>query len=173
MPDRNLKVGIVWAGNPKHRKNKQRSCDLSHFLPLLEVSGVSFYSLQKEISEADRALLNRTAIIDLSPHFRDFADTAAAISQLDLVISVDTSVAHLAGALGKPVWVLLAFAPDWRWLWEREDSPGIRRRDFSDRGKGAIGKLFSRGWRQLWRKQGGFRAGTGAPPLHSPSPPLS
>ncbi|MEG3933551.1 tetratricopeptide repeat protein [Microcoleus sp. T3_B1] len=122
-PDRTLKVGIVWAGNPKHRKNKQRSCSLSQFLPLLDVSGVSFYSLQKEVSEADRALLNQTSIVDLSPHFGDFADTAAAIAKLDLVISVDTAVAHLAGALGKPVWILLAFSPDWRWLLEREDSP--------------------------------------------------
>lgn len=123
LPDRNLKVGIVWAGNPKHRKNKQRSCSLSQFLSLLDVSGVSFYSLQKEVSEADRALLNQTSIVDLSPHFGDFADTAAAIAKLDLVISVDTAVAHLAGALGKPVWILLAFSPDWRWLLEREDSP--------------------------------------------------
>ncbi|MEG4494686.1 tetratricopeptide repeat protein [Microcoleus sp. D3_18_C4] len=123
LPDRNLKVGIVWAGNPKHRKNKQRSCSLSQFLPLLDVSGASFYSLQKEVSEADRALLNQTSIVDLSPHFGDFADTAAAIAKLDLVISVDTAVAHLAGALGKQVWILLAFSPDWRWLLEREDSP--------------------------------------------------
>jgi len=123
LPDRTLKVGIVWAGNPKHRKNKQRSCSLSQFLSLLDVSGVSFYSLQKEVSEADRTLLNQRSIVDLSPHFGDFADTAAAIAKLDLVISVDTAVAHLAGALGKPVWILLAFSPDWRWLLEREDSP--------------------------------------------------
>jgi len=123
LPDRNLKVGIVWAGNPKHRKNSQRSCSLSQFLPLLDVSGVSFYSLQKELSEADRTLLNQRSIVDLSPHFGDLADTAAAIAKLDLVISVDTAVAHLAGALGKPVWILLAFSPDWRWLLEREDSP--------------------------------------------------
>ncbi|MCU0541345.1 MAG: tetratricopeptide repeat protein [Oscillatoriaceae cyanobacterium Prado104] len=145
LPDRNLKVGIVWAGNPKHRKNKQRSCSLKHFLPLLEVSGTSFYSLQKELSEDDRALLNRTAIIDLSPHLRDFADTAAAISQLDLVISVDTSVAHLAGALGKPVWVLLAFSPDWRWLWQREDSPWYpTARLFRQRERGDWEGIFDR-----------------------------
>ncbi|WP_293126260.1 tetratricopeptide repeat protein [Microcoleus sp. bin38.metabat.b11b12b14.051] len=123
LPDRNLKVGIVWAGNPKHRKNMQRSCSLSQFLPLLDVAGVTFYSLQKEVSEADRAVLDRTPIVDLSPHFGDLADTAAAIAQLDLVIAVDTAVAHLAGALGKPVWILLAFSPDWRWLLERSDSP--------------------------------------------------
>ncbi|MEG3857645.1 tetratricopeptide repeat protein [Microcoleus sp. herbarium12] len=123
LPDRNLKVGIVWAGNPKHRKNMQRSCSLSQFLPLLDVAGVTFYSLQKEVPEIDRALLDRTPIVDLSPHFGDLADTAAAIAKLDLVIAVDTALAHLAGALGKPVWILLAFSPDWRWLLEREDSP--------------------------------------------------
>ncbi len=123
LPDRKFKVGIVWAGNPKHRKNMQRSCSLSAFFPLLDVSGVSFYSLQKELSEADRALLHQTSIVDLSVQFGDLADTAAAIAQLDLVITVDTAVAHLAGALGKPVWILLAFSPDWRWLLEREDSP--------------------------------------------------
>ncbi|MGL5058469.1 MAG: tetratricopeptide repeat protein [Microcoleus sp.] len=145
LPDRNLKVGIVWAGNPKHRKNKQRSCSLRHFLPLLELSGVSFYSLQKELPEGDRELLNRTSIIDLSPDLSDFADTAAAISQLDLVISVDTSVAHLAGALGKPVWVLLAFSPDWRWLWEREDSPWYpTARLFRQRERGDWEGVFAR-----------------------------
>ncbi len=123
LPDRKFRVGIVWAGNPKHRKNMQRSCNLSAFLPLLDVLGVSFYSLQKELSETDRALLHQTSIVDLSPQLGDLADTAAAIAQLDLVITVDTAVAHLAGALGKPVWILLAFSPDWRWLLEREDSP--------------------------------------------------
>ncbi len=123
LPDRNLKVGIVWAGNPKHRKNTQRSCSLSQFMPLLDVAGVTFYSLQKELSETDRGLLHQTPIVDLSPHFGDLADTAAAIAKLDLVICVDTAVAHLAGALGKRVWILLAFSPDWRWLLEREDSP--------------------------------------------------
>ncbi len=123
LRDRKFRVGIVWAGNPKHRKNMQRSCNLSAFSPLLDVSGVSFYSLQKELSETDRTLLHQTSIVDLSPHFGDLADTAAAIAQLDLVITVDTAVAHLAGALGKPVWILLAFSPDWRWLLEREDSP--------------------------------------------------
>ncbi len=123
LPGRKFKVGIVWAGNPKHRKNMQRSCSLSAFMRLLDVSGVIFYSLQKELSDTDRTLLHQTSIVDLSPHLGDLADTAAAIAQLDLVITVDTAVAHLAGALGKPVWILLAFSPDWRWLLEREDSP--------------------------------------------------
>ncbi|MEG3849228.1 tetratricopeptide repeat protein [Microcoleus sp. herbarium19] len=145
LPDSNLKVGIVWAGNPKHRKNMQRSCSLSQFLPLLDVSGVSFYSLQKEVSDADRALLNATPIVDLSPHFGDFADTAAAIAKLDLVIAVDTAVAHLAGALGKPVWILLAFSPDWRWLLDREDSPWYpTARLFRQRQRGDWEDVFDR-----------------------------
>ncbi|MEK0187483.1 tetratricopeptide repeat protein, partial [Microcoleus anatoxicus] len=121
--DAKLKVGIVWAGNPKRRKNAQRSCNLSDFMQFLDVPGIAIYSLQKNLSEGDRALLHQHLVPDLSPHLNDFADTASAISQLDLVISVDTSVAHLAGALGKPVWVLLSFAPDWRWLLDREDNP--------------------------------------------------
>ncbi|MEG4088553.1 tetratricopeptide repeat protein [Microcoleus sp. Pol12B4] len=145
LPDRTLKVGIVWAGNPKHRKNQQRSCSLSQFLPLLDVSGVSFYSLQKEVSEAERALLNQTSIVDLSPHFGDLADTAAAIAKLDLVISVDTAVAHLAGALGKPVWILLAFSPDWRWMLQRDDSPWYRTaRLFRQHQRGGWEDVFER-----------------------------
>ncbi len=145
LPDRNLKVGIVWAGNPKHRKNMQRSCSLSQFMPLLDVSGVSFYSLQKEVSDADRALLNVTPIVDLSPHFGDLADTAAAIAKLDLVITVDTAVAHVAGALGKPVWILLAFSPDWRWLLDREDSPWYpSARLFRQRQRGDWEDVFDR-----------------------------
>ncbi|MBD0310822.1 MAG: tetratricopeptide repeat protein, partial [Microcoleus sp. T1-bin1] len=118
-----LKVGIVWAGSPQRRKDNQRSCSLSDFLRFLDVPGIAFYSLQKNLSQSDRTLLNQRLVPDLSPHLSDFADTASAISQLDLVISVDTAVAHLAGALGKPVWVLLSFAPDWRWLLQREDNP--------------------------------------------------
>ncbi len=157
LPDRNLKVGIVWAGNPKHRKNMQRSCSLSQFLPLLDVSGVSFYSLQKELSDADRALLNVTPIVDLSPHFGDLADTAAAIAKLDLVITVDTAVAHLAGALGKPVWILLAFSPDWRWLLDREDSPWYpSARLFRQHQRGDWEDLFDRVAQALGALAGAF-----------------
>jgi tetratricopeptide (TPR) repeat protein/glycosyltransferase involved in cell wall biosynthesis len=157
LPDRNLKVGIVWAGNPKHRKNMQRSCGLGKFLPLLDVSGVTFYSLQKEVLEADRALLNQTPIVDLSPHFGDLADTAAAIAKLDLVITVDTAVAHLAGALGKPVWILLAFSPDWRWLLEREDSPWYpTARLFRQRERGDWQGVFERVAEALGAVSAGF-----------------
>jgi hypothetical protein len=119
-----LKVGLAWAGNPDHWNDRNRSLELATLAPLFEVEGALFFSLQKgpravEIEEA--GLTDR--IIDLSPALGDFADTAAALSCLDLVISVDTAVAHLAGALGKPVWTLLAYAPDWRWLMDRADSP--------------------------------------------------
>ncbi|TAG67074.1 MAG: tetratricopeptide repeat protein, partial [Oscillatoriales cyanobacterium] len=121
--DRNFKVGIVWAGSSEHLKDFVRSSDFSYFLKFLDIPGVSFYSLQKEVSADDMTLLTQTSVIDLSDNLNDFADTAAVISQLDLVICVDTAVAHLAGALGKPVWILLSFMPDWRWLLTREDSP--------------------------------------------------
>ncbi|HAT15229.1 MAG TPA: hypothetical protein DCS91_18110, partial [Microcoleaceae bacterium UBA11344] len=130
-PSNQLKVGIVWAGGPLHRKNNDRSCKLTNFMQFLDIPGASFYSLQKDLSPGDslrdscasRTLLNQQQISDLSEELGDFADTAAIISQLDLVICVDTAVAHLAGALGKPVWILLSFVPDWRWMLEREDSP--------------------------------------------------
>jgi tetratricopeptide (TPR) repeat protein/glycosyltransferase involved in cell wall biosynthesis len=117
-----LKIGIVWAGSPDHQNDRRRSCPLAHFLNLLNVPGTQFYSLQKGARSAD---LPQAAghIQDLSAQLSDFADTAAAIGQLDLVITVDTAVAHVAGAINRPVWVLLSFAPDWRWLQHRRDSP--------------------------------------------------
>jgi|GEM_PF-47666 len=117
------KIGLVWSGNPNHPENGRRSCSLTALQPLLQLPGLSFYSLQKEVTEGDRALFQTLPIYDLSSYLGDFADTAALIDQLDWVISVDTSVAHLAGAMAKPVWLLLADVADWRWLLEREDSP--------------------------------------------------
>ncbi len=114
-----VKVGIVWAVNAKSPTASKRSCPVSLFLELSQIPGVSLYSLQKEHTD----ILDGAPIQDLSTHLHDFASSAAVISQLDLVISVDTAVAHLAGALGKPVWVLLPFSPDWRWLLDRSDSP--------------------------------------------------
>jgi hypothetical protein len=117
------RVGIVWSGNPKHRSDANRSLPLAALLPLLEC-GATLLSLQNELRDSDRALFDATPqIARLASPFRDFADTAAVIAQLDLVIAADTSVAHLAAALGKPTWILLPFAPDWRWLLDREDSP--------------------------------------------------
>lgn len=116
-------IGLVWAGNPSHANDKQRSITLKTILGLTDIEGARWYSLQYGVTAGQRDLLAQAGVLDLTESLGDFADTAAAIQQLDLVITVDTSVAHLAGALGKPVWVLLPFTPDWRWLLERGDSP--------------------------------------------------
>lgn len=116
-----LRVGIVWAGRPSHRNDAERSCRLSDFARLAERPGIALFSLQKPPHDGD--LDNTPSICDLGPYLNDFGDTAYALSRLDLVVTVDTSVAHLAGALGRPAWVLLARAPDWRWMLERSDSP--------------------------------------------------
>lgn len=119
-----LGVGLVWAGNPGHKNDRQRSLPAPELKPLLEVPGVVFYSLQTGERAADWSRFAPSErLIDLSPRLTDFTATAAAIAQLELVICVDTAVAHLAGALGKPVWLLLPYAPDWRWLLGRKDSP--------------------------------------------------
>ncbi|MDD2898666.1 MAG: tetratricopeptide repeat protein [Desulfuromonadaceae bacterium] len=119
-----FRVGLVWQGATENRDNHNRSCALTEFLPLLELEGVVFYSLQiGDGSEQLKNLSGNIKVIDLTNHIHDFADTAALIDNLDLVISVCTSVAHLSGAIGKPVWTLLHFASDWRWLLERSDSP--------------------------------------------------
>jgi tetratricopeptide (TPR) repeat protein len=118
------KIGLVCSGNPRHRNDHNRSIPLAGFIPIAAALKNPVFMLQKDFKPADAAALKEcAAFVDLSPELHDFASTAAVISQLDLVISVDTSVAHLAGALGKPVWVLLPFAPDWRWLLDRSDSP--------------------------------------------------
>jgi tetratricopeptide (TPR) repeat protein len=120
-----LKVGVAWAGNPEHTNNHRRSIDLAQFEALFEVRGASFASLQFGPRAADLDLLKRPnpAVLDLASEIEGFTEPAGAISALDLVITVDTSVAHMAGALGKPVWVLLPWLTDWRWLLDREDSP--------------------------------------------------
>jgi tetratricopeptide (TPR) repeat protein len=117
-------VGIVWGGNPIHRNDLNRSCALYEFLPLLDVPGVQFHSLQKgkPVGQLD-SLPGGARVDNLDPILADFSSTAAVLSHIDLVIAVDTSVAHLAGAMGRPVWTLLPFRPDWRWLLDRTDSP--------------------------------------------------
>ncbi|WP_199249876.1 tetratricopeptide repeat protein [[Phormidium] sp. ETS-05] len=116
-----LKIGIVWSANPKNPSGETRSCPAKNFLPLLEIPGVELYSLQKGAAAAEIAAYPQ--IQDAVGTVKDFADTAAVIMGLDLVITVDTAVAHLAGTMGKPVWVMLPFAPDWRWMLDRPDSP--------------------------------------------------
>ena len=113
-----LAAGLVWAGNPEHRNDRNRSCPLAALEPLSRLEGVDWYSLQ-----VGAAATPPSWMTDLAPDLRDFSDTAAAIMALDLVIAVDTAVAHLAGALGRPVWLLLPWVPDWRWLLEGSDSP--------------------------------------------------
>jgi tetratricopeptide (TPR) repeat protein len=119
-----LKIGIVWAGNPDHKNDRNRSVDLGLFAPLLDVEGCVFHSLQVGPGEDDIERLGLgDRIVDTGRKLSDFADTARAIEQMDLVISVDTAVVHLSGALAKPVWTLLPLVPDWRWLLDRGDSP--------------------------------------------------
>jgi Flp pilus assembly protein TadD len=125
MPaDQALKVGLAWAGSAVHTSDKRRSLELKRLTSLSAVEGAKFYSLQKGPA-ASQAIAGDAGlnVIDFSAKLTDFAETAALIANLDLVITVDTAVAHLAGAMGKPVWVLLPFAPDWRWMLDREDSP--------------------------------------------------
>lgn len=117
-----LKVGLVWAGSPHHTNDRERSILLEMLSPLADVPGCAFINLQIGPSAAQLADAG-LPIVDLTEHINDYADTAALVAKLDLVITVDTSVAHVAGALGKTVWVLLPHAPDWRWQLEREDSP--------------------------------------------------
>ncbi|MBO1348907.1 MAG: tetratricopeptide repeat protein [Hormoscilla sp. GUM202] len=134
-----VKVGIVWS--PSDKAPKKRFCPVSLFLELSQIPGISLYSLQKEHTD----ILDGAPIQDLRELLHDFADTAAVISQLDLVISVDTAVAHLAGALGKPVWVLLPFSPDWRWLLDRSSSPWYpTMRLFRQQQPGDWSELFAR-----------------------------
>jgi tetratricopeptide (TPR) repeat protein len=123
-PHDRLRVGLVWSGNPKHNNDRNRSIPLRKLAHILDVDA-TFVSLQKQPKPDDRAtLLERSEIVDLTADLTDFAETATLISCLDLVITVDTSVAHLAGALGCPTWILLPYyATDFRWLLDRDDSP--------------------------------------------------
>jgi tetratricopeptide (TPR) repeat protein len=114
------RVGVVWRGNAI--PDKDRSIELEQFQRLFDAR-CEFISLQKEVTEAERARLGRAGVFHAGDAFADFSDTAALCVLMDLVISIDTSVAHLAGALGIPVWVLLTWVPDWRWLLDRDDSP--------------------------------------------------
>jgi len=122
--DSRFRIGLAWAGNPGFKQNRYRNCELENFLPLTQLPRVIFYSLQKgeEAKEAKHPP-GGMKIIDLTEDIHDFSDTAAFIENIDLVISIDTAVTHLAGAMGRPVWTLLPFSPEWRWMLNREDSP--------------------------------------------------
>ena len=117
-------MAFVWSGHASHPNDRNRSLPLAQLAPLLGMEPMSFVSLQRELSEPDAQMLAGLArVTPIGAELRDFDDTAAVLGLCDLVITVDTAVAHLAGALGRPTWILLPFAPDWRWLLERTDSP--------------------------------------------------
>lgn len=122
--DKRLRVGIVWGGNPANPVERTRGIPLKQWEPILSDPNVAFYSLQLGAQRAELSALPRELqVADLQEESSGILDVAAAMINLDLVITTDTMPAHLAGALGTPVWVLLSFAPDWRWMLEREDSP--------------------------------------------------
>ncbi|WP_298370080.1 tetratricopeptide repeat protein [Azospirillum sp.] len=118
-----LRVGLVWAGNPRHRNDRNRSLPVKHLRPLLAIPGVRFFNLQAGDGREGLSALAPDPVEDPMERARDFADTGAILANLDLLISVDTAIVHLAGAMGVPAWLLLPYAPDWRWLLDRADSP--------------------------------------------------
>ena len=115
-------IGVAWSGSRQHKNDHARSIEFCRFMALLD-DRYQFVSLQKDVSEEDRACLATANILHLGDALGDFADTAALCSLMDLVISVDTALGHLAGALGIPVWLLLPYVPDWRWMLGRADTP--------------------------------------------------
>ncbi|HSV14382.1 MAG TPA: hypothetical protein VLI90_08990, partial [Tepidisphaeraceae bacterium] len=119
--DRTLRIGLTWSGNPRHKNDRNRSCPPAQLEPLGSVEGVSYISLRKGAAVQNPPASLR--LIDLTEQLQDFADTAALMANLDLLVSVDTAVVHLAGAMGMPGWVMLPYVADWRWLLGREDSP--------------------------------------------------
>jgi Flp pilus assembly protein TadD len=135
---RGFRVAFIWRGNRQFRDNRHRSTVLDALVPLLDLPGLEAYSLQFDAEEDERAFLANRGVIDLVSDLGDFADTAAAISQMDLLIATDTGTVHLAGALGFRAWVLLHTAADWRWSRDRTDSPWypslrlFRQRQFGD-----------------------------------------
>jgi len=122
VPTSKRKVGLVWAGNPKHARDCNRSRSLTEFAPLASVDNVAFFSLQLGEAATQRRP-EGLAMRDIAPRLEDFLDTASALAALDLLITVDTSIVHLAGALSLPAWLIIDNVPDWRWQLNREDSP--------------------------------------------------
>ncbi|HEX3401004.1 MAG TPA: tetratricopeptide repeat-containing glycosyltransferase family protein [Acetobacteraceae bacterium] len=124
LPHGVRRIGLAWTGRPTHPNDRRRSMPLARLAPLASAGRASFVSLQKPMPASDEASLALfPELADISGELTDFGETAAVIANLDLVITVDTAMGHLAGALGKPVWILLPKASDWRWLLERSDSP--------------------------------------------------
>lgn len=124
LPQGVRRIGLAWTGRPTHPNDRRRSMPLARLAPLAGAGQASFVSLQKPVPATDQPALARfPGLVDFSAELADFGETAAVIANLDLVISVDTAVVHLAGAMGRPVWIMLPKASDWRWLLERSDSP--------------------------------------------------
>ena len=143
------RIGLAWSGSTTLKNDHNRSIGLSR-LAALRCEGCTLVSLQKDVRDSDRLALDGSAIARFENDIVDFQDTAALVTLMDLVISVDTSVAHLAGAMAKPVWILLPFSPDWRWLLEREDSPWYpTARLFRQRSIGDWGPLIEKVRREL------------------------
>ena len=122
-PGHRPRIGLAWSGRPSHDNDHNRSMRLSTLLSALAGFNATYVSLLREVREDDAAVLQDSTVLHFGEELKTYADTAALIANLDLVISVDTSVAHLAGALAKPLWLLLPFTPDWRWQLDRDDSP--------------------------------------------------
>jgi len=172
--DRRLRVGFAWAGSPLHPWDRYRSMTLHDLSPLWDADGVRFVSLQKGATAEDaRTLSARPDIVNLGQELVDLADTAAVVSQLDLVVCVDTAVAHLAGALGKRVWVMVAQPSDWRWMKEREDSPWYpTMRLFRQRRPGDWPEVVERlkhALHQCLHEDAGYHASTATHPARSTS----
>jgi hypothetical protein len=118
------RVAIAWSGRPSHANDRNRSIALARLAPLFDLDRVRFIAIQRETRAEDAATLARLPqLVSVGAELDDFDDTAAVAELVDLVIAVDTSVVHLAAALGRPTWVLVPFCPDWRWMLDREDSP--------------------------------------------------
>jgi tetratricopeptide (TPR) repeat protein len=118
------RIALAWSGSAAHANDRNRSIALARLEPLWSIDGPSFVAVQRDLREDDaHALAGAPRLVRLGDELADFADTAAVLALTDLVISVDSAVAHLAGAMGRPLWILLPFAPDWRWMLDREDSP--------------------------------------------------
>jgi len=147
--DGRLRVGLAWSGSPAQVNNANRSMRLADLMPLIEEPGLQCFCLQKEkVGAFTDVAPAASQLLDLTPQWKDFADTAGVIHHLDLVITVDTSVAHLAGAMGKEVWVMLAPNADWRYLLDREDSPWyptmrLFRRAFGERRAKQVERVVS------------------------------
>jgi tetratricopeptide (TPR) repeat protein len=116
LPSKKLKVGIVWAGRPEHANDANRSCPPNNLEPLFQMKGIEFVGLQKGETEKDIGNIGYDGFFNWGEQLHDFTDTAGLIANLDVLVTVDTSVAHLAGAMGRPVWLMLPYVSDWRWL---------------------------------------------------------